>query len=208
MTRYHSAKSGTVVRTFCAVCAALVLAGMSRVVFSQSAGVALPANQRVGELAGKVGSQRAYLIATIAPQLRAGLTAQEAAEILGTPAELSEGSRRSAITSIARAKKLGPLGAESALMLKATTVSTRAFAIGELAPYLKANLTAQEAADILGTPAELSEGSRRSAGLGPPAHARLQVPAPARMLRSCDRCASGHPATYCSSAVRTTSSRK
>ena len=114
-------------------------------------------------LQGKIGGNRAAEIAAIAPLLKAGLTAQEAADILGSATDLSESYRYSAIQSIARAKKLGTLGAEAALMLKATTGNSRALAISEIAPYLKTGLTAQEAADILGSATDLSESYRYSA---------------------------------------------
>ena len=125
---------------------AFVLTGLSQLAFSQSAGVALPANQSVGQLAGTVGSQRASLIAKIAPQLKAGLTAQEAAAVLGSADELKGWDRARAIQSIARANKLGPLDAEASLMLSGTTESSRAASIADLAPYLKTDLTAQQAA--------------------------------------------------------------
>ena len=163
MSKHHCANASRAARVLCGAFMALVLASLSQSALSQNSGAASPSLQGLSQLAGTVGSKRASLIAKIAPGLKPGLTAQEAAEILGTPAELSEGSRRSAITSMARAKKHDPLGAEAALMLKGTTGSNRSFSIGELAPYLKANLTAQEVADILGSVAELSEGSRRSA---------------------------------------------
>lgn len=163
MTRYPSANSGTVVRTFCAVCAVLALAGMSRVVFSQSAGVALPASQSVGQLAGTVGSKRASLIAKIAPNLKAGLTAQEAAEILGSADQLEGWDRARAIQSIERTKKLGPLGADAAMMLRGTNASSRAASVADIAPYLKTGLTAREAAAILGTVEELKGWDRARA---------------------------------------------
>ncbi len=156
---FQSANPGRAV--LCAVCTALALAGMSPAVLSQSPGAA--SLQGVGQLAGTVGSKRASLIAKIAPQLKAGLSAQEAAAVLGSADELKEGYRANAIQSIARAKKLGPLGAETGLMLKGTSGSSRAFSIAEIAPYLKAGLTAQEAADILGTSADLGEGYRANA---------------------------------------------
>ena len=110
-----------------------------------------------GRLQGKSGSNRAAEIAAIAPLLKAGLAAREISDILGTPNELNEVFRANAIYSIAAAKKLGTLGAEAALILKGTTAGNRAGGITYIAPFLKAGLTAQEVADILGTSNELSE---------------------------------------------------
>ena len=130
---------------------------------SQSAGTPLSSSGAIVQLQGKTGSIRSSAIAQVAPYLTAGITAQEAADILGAPNELSEAHRANAIQFIAQAKKLGTLGAEAALMLKATTGSSRSLAINQIAPYLKAGLTAQETAEILGTPNELSEVHRANA---------------------------------------------
>ncbi len=145
------------IRAFVPVCAILVLTLCGGAAQSQSPGTPLTSSGASTQLQGKTGSIRSSAIAQLAPYLSVGLTAQEAADILGAPNELSEVYRAIAIQSIARAGRLGMIGADAALLLKATTGSNRSLAIAEIAPYLKAGLTAQEAADILGTANELSE---------------------------------------------------
>ena len=130
---------------------------------AQSPGTPLSSSAASTQLQGKTGSIRSSAIAQVAPYLKASLTGQETADILGTASELSEAARANAILSIARAKKLGPLGAEAALMLKGATGNNRSMAIAEIAPYLKIGLTGQETADILGTASELSEAPRANA---------------------------------------------
>ena len=130
---------------------------------AQSPGMPLSSSSASTQLQGKTGSIRSSAIAQVAPFLKADLTARETADILGTASELREAARANAILSIARAKKLSPLGAEAALMLKGATGSNRSMAIAEIAPYLKIGLTGQETADILGTASELSEAARANA---------------------------------------------
>ena len=175
MSKHHCGNASRAARGVCGAVMALVLACLSQLALSQNSGAASPSLQGVGELAGTVGSKRASLIAKIAPQLKAGLTAQEAAAILGSADELKDWDRARAVQSIARANKLGPLGADASQMLQGTTASSRAAGIADLAPYLKANLTAQQAATILGSTGELESWDRaraiqsiaRSRTLGP-----------------------------------------
>ena len=126
-------------------------------VHSQIPGTPVSSSDAVIQLQGKTGSTRASVVAQVAPYLNAGLTGQETADILGTANELSEAPRANAILFIARAKKLGPLGAEAALMLKGATGNNRSMAIAEIASFLKVGLTGRETAEILGTASELSE---------------------------------------------------
>ena len=130
---------------------------------AQSPGTPLSSSSASTQLQGKTGSIRSSAIAQVAPFLKADLTARETADILGTASELSEAPRANAILSIARAKKLSPLGAEAALMLKGATGNNRSMAIAEISPYLKIGLTGQETADILGTVDELNETPRANA---------------------------------------------
>jgi len=150
------------IRVLVPVGVALVMALSSGSAQSQSPGTALSPSQST-DLQGKTGSARATAIGQLAPHLTSGLTAQDTAAILGAPSELSEVHRVSAIRSIAQAKKLGTLSADAALILKATTGTNRAQAINQIAPYLKAGLTVEEMAEILGAPSELSEVHRVSA---------------------------------------------
>ena len=103
---------------------------------AQNPGTPLSSSAASTQLQGKTGSIRSSAIAQVAPFLKADLTAQETADILGTANELSEAPRANAILSIARATKLGALGAEAALMLKGATGNNRSMAIAEIAPYL------------------------------------------------------------------------
>ena len=130
---------------------------------AQSPGTPLSSSAASTQLQGKTGSIRSSAIAQVAPYLKASLTGQETADILGTASELSEAARAYAILSIARATKLGALGAEAALMLKGATGNNRSMAIAEIAPYLKIGLTGLETADILGAVSELSEAPRANA---------------------------------------------
>ncbi len=134
---------------------ALALCGES--VQAQNSGASLSSSAASTQLQGKTGNIRSTAIAQVAPFLKADLTAQEVADILGAAIELSEAPRANSILSIARATKLGPLGAEAALMLKGATGNNRSMAIAEIASFLKVGLTGRETAEILGTASELSE---------------------------------------------------
>ena len=92
-------------RLFCRALIGLVLAAVLFPPLASSEVVVntLSSADVAGRLQGKIGASRAAEIAANAPLLKAGLTAQEAADILGTPNELSEAARASAIYSVAMA---------------------------------------------------------------------------------------------------------
>lgn len=107
---------------------------------------------------------RANAIADMAPLFKSDLSGKEAEAILGTETILSEDKRWNAISALARAKRFGPsLREDAALALKGTTQGYRANAIGDLAPYLPADLSGQAIATILGSETLLSDHKRRDA---------------------------------------------
>ena len=115
-------------------------------------------------LSGTTQGARAGSIGELATLFKTDLSGQEAEAILGSETTLSEGNRQGAIAALARGKRFGPsLGEDAALALKGTTQGARAGSIGELAPYLRAGLSGQAIATILGGGPLLSEGNRQGA---------------------------------------------
>lgn len=115
-------------------------------------------------LQGAIQSSRAAAIGELAALVKSDLNGQEAEAILGSEAILSEGNRFNAIAALARAKRFGPsIGEDAALALKGATQSSRAAAIGEIAPYLRVELSGQAIATVLGPPAVLTDGNRYNA---------------------------------------------
>lgn len=115
-------------------------------------------------LQGATQGARAGAIAELAPLFKADLSGQDVEAILGPEAVLSEGNRLNAVAALARTGRLGPsLGADAALGLKGSTQGARAASIGEIAPYLRAGLSGEAIATVLGPGAVLSEGNRLNA---------------------------------------------
>ena len=115
-------------------------------------------------LQGSAHVARAGSIGELAPLFRSDLSGQEADAILGSETTLSEGNRQRAIAALARSQRFGPsLSEDAALALKGTTQGSRAGSIAEIAPYLRAGLTGQAIATILGDGSLLSEGNRAGA---------------------------------------------
>ena len=115
-------------------------------------------------LAGTTQAVRAASIGELAPILKGDLTGQEAASILGSASDLTDGNRFNAIAAMGRAKRFGPsIGGDAALALVGASQGSRAAAIGEIAPHLRADMRGQDVAAILGSAQVLTEGNRANA---------------------------------------------
>lgn len=169
-----------VVCTATATAASLNLGDVLKSLASSSEGFrtsAISALARSGEIPSPIGSAdgvailqgttqgaRAGAIAELASLFKKDLSGLEAEAILGSETTLSEGNRQAAVSALARAGRFGPsIGDDAALALKGATQGPRAVAIGEIAPYLRADLPGQAIATILGSGVVLSEGHRQSA---------------------------------------------
>ena len=115
-------------------------------------------------LAGATHGARATAISEMAPWFKNDLTGQEAALMLGLPAELVDGNRANAISALARAKRFGPsIGGDGGLALNGATHGARATAISEMAPYFRTDMRGQDIAAILGSAQLLTDGNRANA---------------------------------------------
>ena len=115
-------------------------------------------------LQGTTQASRTASIGELGALFKTDLSGQEAEAILGSEATLSGSNRSNAIAALARAKRFGPsLSEDAAQALKGTTEASRAAAIGEMAPYLRADLPGLAIATILGRSGELTEGNRSNA---------------------------------------------
>lgn len=123
----------------------------------------LSADELAAILKGITGSNRSYAIAQLGALIKSRLTAREAATVLGAVNELREHDRAAAIQSIAKANSYAEIAADAALILAGITGSNRSFAIAQLAPRLRANLTGMEVSSILGPPETLREHDRAAA---------------------------------------------
>jgi hypothetical protein len=120
----------------------------------------LSADEAVLILANMSGSARAKGIADIVKIIQQGLTAQQAATVLGTVQQLNEWDRRVAEKALIDAQRLGATGADTSLILQGMTGQAREASISDLAGGMKDGLSGKEASEILGTAASLNEWDR------------------------------------------------
>ena len=124
----------------------------------------LSAAEASSMLAGTTQGSRAASIAALSGVLKNDLTGQEAAAILGSGTDLTDGNRSNAIAALARAKRFGPsIGGDAGPALNGATQGARATAIAEMAAYFRTDMRGQDVAAILGTAQVLSEGNRANA---------------------------------------------
>ena len=114
-------------------------------------------------LEGTTGGNRSFAIAKLANFFKKGLSASAVSEALGTVQQLREQDRAAAIRALVSASVPGLWGAEASEPLNGSTGGNRSYAIAQLAPRLRANLTGTEVASILGRPEELREQDRAAA---------------------------------------------
>lgn len=116
-------------------------------------------------LQGTTQVSRAGAIAQIAPHLRPAISGRAVATVLGDARLLAEGNRYNAIAALARSTRakqpLAPLDVVS--ILDGTTQVSRAGSIAQLATWIAAGLSGDDAAAILGRGGELTEGNRYNA---------------------------------------------
>ncbi|MHB1233658.1 MAG: hypothetical protein ACYCZQ_13910, partial [Burkholderiales bacterium] len=114
-------------------------------------------------LEGTTGGNRSFAISELANFFKKGLSASAVSEALGTVQQLREQDRATAIQALVRASVPGTWGGEASEPLNGCTGGNRSFAIAQLAPRLRPNLTGTEVSSILGRPEQLREQDRVAA---------------------------------------------
>ena len=127
-------------------------------------------------LEGTTGGNRSFAIGELGNSFKKSLSASAVSEALGSVQQLREHDRAAAIQTLVRASVAGPWGGEASEPLNGITGGNRSFAIAQLAPRLRANLTGTEVSSILGPPEVLREHDRAAAINSLVTAKRLRVP--------------------------------
>ena len=95
-------------------------------------------------LEGTTGGNRSFAIGELAKSFKKSLSASAVSEALGSVQQLREHDRAKAIQTLVLASVPGPWSGEASEPLNGCTGGNRSFAITQLAPHLRANLTGVE----------------------------------------------------------------